>query len=137
MIENLEQRFKKLDLDKAKLENLLFINPFAVDPDNLDFGFQKLIYLRNSAALQARYEKLPMRATGQDLMDFWRAVPVTTFPELRSFSAKFISRFETTYRCEQAFSVMKFVKSKYRTRLTQAHLEASMKLAVTDLQPRL
>ena len=32
---------------------------------------------------------------------------------------------------------MKFVKSKYRTRLTHAHLEALMKLAATDLQPRL
>ena len=70
-------------------------------------------------------------------MDFWKVVPVTTFPELRSFIVIFISRFGTTYRCEQAFSVMKFVKSKYRTRLTHAHLEVSMKLAVTDLQPRL
>ena len=75
-------------------------------------------------------------ATGQDLVDIWKAIPVTAFPELRSFSAKFISRFGTLYRCEQAFSTMKFVKSKYRTRLTHAHLEALMKLAVTDLQPR-
>ena len=51
MIENFEQRFKKLNSDKAKHENLLFINPFAVDPGK---------------------------------MDFWKAVPVTTFPELRS-----------------------------------------------------
>ena len=32
---------------------------------------------------------------------------------------------------------MKFVKSKYRIRLTHAHQEALMKLAVTDLQPKL
>ena len=78
-----------------------------------------------------------MMAAGQDLMDFWKAVPVTTFPELWSFGLKFISRFEMMYRCEPAFSVMKFVKSKYRTRLTYAHLEASIKLAVSNLQPRL
>ena len=137
MIKNFEQRFKELDSDKAKHENLLFINPFAVDPGKMDFRFQELIDLQNSAALKARYEKLSVMATGQDLMDFWKAVPVTTFPELRSFRAKFISRFGTTYRCEQAFSVMKFVESKYRTRLTHAHLEASIKLAVTDLQPRI
>ena len=137
MIEYFEQRFKELDSDKAKHENLLFINPFAVDPGKMDFGFQELIDLQNSAALKARYKKLSVMATGQDLMDFWKAVPVTAFPELRSFIAKFISRFRTTYRCEQAFSVMKFVKSKYRTRLTHAHLEASIKLAVTDLQPRI
>ena len=137
MIENFEQRFEELDSDKAKHENLLFINPFAVDPGKMHFGVQELIDLQNSATLKARYEKLSVMATGKDLVDFWKAVPVTAFPELRSFNAKFISRFGTTYRCEQAFSTMKFVKSKYRTRLTHAHLEALMKLAVTDLQPRL
>ena len=103
----------------------------------MDFGFQELIYLQNSAVLKARYEKLPVMATGQDLMDFWKAVPFTTFLELRSFIANFISRFRMTYWCEQAFSALKFVRSRYRTRLTHAHLEASMKLAVTDLQPGL
>ena len=137
MIENFKQRFDELDLDKAKHENLLFINPFAVDPGKMDFRFQELIYLQKSAALKAHYEKLSVMATGQDLMDFWKAVPVTAFPELWAFSAKFISRFGTTYRCEQAFSVMKLVKSKYRTRLTHTQLAALMKLAVTDLQPRL
>ena len=76
-------------------------------------------------------------ATGQDLIDFWKAVPVTAFPELRSFSAKFVSRFGTTYQCEQAFSAIKFITLNYRTRLTHAHQEALMKLAVSDLQPRL
>ena len=76
-------------------------------------------------------------ATGQDLVDFWKAVPVTAFPELRSLSVKFVCRFGTTYRSKQTFSAMKFIKSSYRTRLTHAHLEVLMKLAVTDLQPRL
>ena len=88
-------------------------------------------------ALKARYEKLSVMITGQDVVDFWKAVSVTAFPELRSFGAKFISHFGTTYRCEQAFSTMKFVKSNYRTWLTRAHQEALMKLAVTDSQPRL
>ena len=47
----------------------------------MGFGFQELIDRQNSAALKARYEKLPVMSTGQDLMDFWKAVPVTTFPE--------------------------------------------------------
>ena len=54
MIENFEQRFEELDSDKAKQENLLFINPFAVDPGEMDFGVQELIDLQNSAALKAR-----------------------------------------------------------------------------------
>ena len=78
MIENFEQRFE--ESDKAKHENLLFINPFAVDPGKMDFGVQELIDLQNSAALKARYEKLSVMATGQDLVDYWKAVPVTGFP---------------------------------------------------------
>ena len=97
MIENFEQRFEELDSDKAKHKNLLFINPFAVDPGKMDFGVQKLIDLQNSAALKARHEKLSVMATEQDLVDFWKAVPVRVFPELRSFSAKFISHFGTTF----------------------------------------
>ena len=58
VIKNLKQRLKDLDSDKAKHENLLFINPFAVDPGEIDFRFQVLIDLQNSAALKARYEKL-------------------------------------------------------------------------------
>ena len=61
-------------------------------------GVQELIGLQNSVALKAHYEKLSVMATEQDLVDFWKAVQVTAFPDLRSFSAKSISRFGTTYR---------------------------------------
>ena len=40
MIENFEQRFEELDSDKAKHENLLFINPFAVDRGKMDLEFR-------------------------------------------------------------------------------------------------
>ena len=56
MIKNFELRFKELHSDKAKHENLQFIKLFAVDPGKVDFGFQELIDLQNSAALKARYE---------------------------------------------------------------------------------
>ena len=72
MIENFEQRFEELDSDKAKDENLLFINLFAVGPGKMDFGVQELIDLQNSAALKACSEKLSVMATGQDLVDFWK-----------------------------------------------------------------
>ena len=137
MIENFEQKFEELDSDEAKHENLLFIHTFAVDPGKMDFGVQELIDLQKSLALKARYENLSVMATGQNLVEFWKAVPATAFPELWSFSAKSISRFGTTYRCEQAFSAMNFVKSNYQTRLTHAHQEALLKLAVTNFQLRL
>ena len=47
---------------------------FAVVPGKMDFGFQELIDLPTSTALKARYEKLLVMATGQDLMNFWMVV---------------------------------------------------------------
>ena len=46
MNENFEQKFEGLDSDEAKHETLLFINPFAVNLGEMDFGVQELIDLQ-------------------------------------------------------------------------------------------
>ncbi|KAK1881707.1 SCAN domain containing protein 3, partial [Dissostichus eleginoides] len=43
--------------------------------------------------------------------------------------------FGSTYLCETAFSQMKIIKSKYRTRMTDAHLTDCLRLAITNYQP--
>lgn len=43
--------------------------------------------------------------------------------------------FDSTYLCESAFSDMNFIKNKYRTRLTDAHLEDSIRVAVSSYTP--
>ena len=118
MIENFEQKFKDLDYNKAKREYLLFINLFAVDPGKMDFEFQELINLQNSAALTARYKKLAVMATGQDLTDFWKAVPVTTFQKCKIHLSLW-----NKISVQKAFSIMKFVysPSTYQIRLTHMH----------------
>jgi len=40
-----------------------------------------------------------------------------------------VSRFASTYCCEQAFSIMKISKSRLRTRVTDGHLDAAMCIA--------
>ncbi|KAG7162491.1 Zinc finger BED domain-containing protein 5-like 10, partial [Homarus americanus] len=50
-----------------------------------------------------------------DMINFWRSLPCENFPELRKFAQSYICRFGTTYRCEQAFSSMKLIKSKTRS----------------------
>ena len=86
----------------------------------MEFRFHELIDLQNSVTLKKHYEKLSMMATGQDLMDFKKAATITAFLELQLLSTKFMSHFGTMYRCKQAFSVIKFVKLNYQTRLTYA-----------------
>jgi hypothetical protein len=44
------------------------------------------------------------------------------------------SAFGSSYRCEQLYSLMKNVKSRIRTRLTDEHLEGRMRIATTEIK---
>jgi len=48
--------------------------------------------------------------------------------------AFWITQFGSTYRCEQGFSVMKLNISKLRSQLTDRHLDAVMRIAITLLK---
>lgn len=45
-----------------------------------------------------------------------------------------ISMFNSTYLCEQTFSKMKFVKSMYRTNLSDNHLQATLLIGTTKYE---
>ena len=47
------------------------------------------------------------------------------FPLLTSCALRVSAYFGSTYLCEMAFSQMKIIKSKYRSRLTDKHLTDS------------
>jgi hypothetical protein len=44
------------------------------------------------------------------------------------------SVFGSSYRCEQLFSIMKNVRSRTRTRLTDEHLDGCMRIATTEIK---
>ena len=46
-----------------------------------------------------------------------------------------LSIFGSTYLCEQIFSNMNYVKSKYRSRLTDVTLQSCVKMKVTSYSP--
>ena len=48
-----------------------------------------------------------------------------------------ISLFGSTYICEQLFSRMKFTKNKNRTKITDVHLEDSLRLSTTSIEPNI
>ena len=48
---------------------------------------------------------------------------------------KLISIFGTTYGCESLHSTLKFIKSKYRSELTDEHLSELVRTALTNYQP--
>ena len=64
-------------------------------------------------------------------------LPVAHFSKLRSFAQRMISRFGSTYRCEQSFSTMKIIKSKDRSRLRDSNLKNLLTLATTKVEPEI
>ena len=54
------------------------------------------------------------------------------FQRLLSVTAKIITEFESTYLCEQVFSSMKANKSVIRSRLTDEHLQATLRVATSN-----
>jgi hypothetical protein len=64
-------------------------------------------------------------------------VELFNFPVLRLATAKALSIFVTTYRCEQSFSAMKQIKNDHRTRLTNDNLDALMRCSQATASPNI
>jgi hAT family C-terminal dimerisation region len=58
--------------------------------------------------------------------DFWTLVDERKYPLVKETFQMLNSCFGSTYLCESGFSTMKFLKSKFRSRLTNEHLNNCM-----------
>jgi hypothetical protein len=67
--------------------------------------------------------------------DFWGLVSKEQYPLLTACALSVSAYFGSTYLCEMAFSQMKIIKSKYRSRLTDRHLTDCLRLAVCSYEP--
>ena len=101
---------------KAEEDNVaLFSNPFTFPNDKIGV-LQKdlqleLIDLKCNIVLKGRFAELPPVPCAADIISFWKLLPTTEFGNLRSFAQRYMSRFGSTYRCEQTFSAMKLIKN--------------------------
>ena len=71
----------------------------------------------------------------QSAPNFWCLVDREKYSGVCTAAMKIASFFGSTYRCESAFSNMNFIKNKHRTRLTDAHLQDSLRIAVSNYSP--
>ena len=55
----------------------------------------------------------------------------------KDIARKKMSLFGSTYICEQLFTKMKYTKSKTRSRLTDCHLENSLRVAASSIAPKI
>lgn len=107
----------------------MFSNLFNVNVDLAPNKLQmELIELQSNEVLKLKFNV-------RSLLQFYSDLPlhIGDFPKSLNFARKFVSIFGSTYKCEQLFSRMKFIKSKTRSRLTDLHLENNLRIATFNI----
>ena len=132
LIENVKQEFQRrfCDFQSHEAEFRLFFNPFHCNPESAPTNMQlELIELQESSDLKSPFQDLT-------LDKFYSSVPASTYPALLRHASKMASLFGSTYICEKTFSTLNFNKSKWRTALTDEHLQAVLQISTTKYTPR-
>lgn len=101
----------------------LFYNPIQCDPKEFSIDMRnELFYLQSDPNLLYLNEKG---------ISFWKNVDRTKYPLVFNEVLKICSMFGSSYLCEQGFSLMKYIKNKHRSNLTNEHLEQLMRISTT------
>lgn len=133
-IEDLKEEFNSRFLDFKKSEILfdLFSRPFSVKVIDVPGHMQmELTDLQYNSELKEKF-------TLMGLSEFYsKYIDKDNFPHIRMNALKMMSLFGSTYRCEQLFSKMAFVKNKNRSRITNVRLENSIKLSTSKIRPNI
>lgn len=66
-------------------------------------------------------------------IDFWKDLKINKYPLLKKTILSLYSMFGSTFICESAFSKLKLIKNKHRSRISNENLEALLKLSTTDV----
>lgn len=116
IIENVQRRF----LDFRNMEWIINIynNPLTCLIEN----FPEKIKIELSMMRQDLF--IPT----ENGIHFWKNICPIKYSTTRDLILNLFSIFPTTYICESTFSVMSQIKSKYRNKLTDSHLEALLKI---------
>ena len=87
--------------------------------------------------LQSSFTLRTIQNESTDLKAFYKCLDKSNYPEIVENALKLVSVFGSSYICEQAFSIMNLNKSKLRSRLTDEHLHAIMRVANSGLSPNM
>jgi len=106
----------------------IFATPISVDVDDVPPALQmELIELQSSDALCTKFGELGLK-------EFYRHIK-DDCPNLKMYAAKKMALFGSTYICEQYFSKMNYMKSSFRTSITDTNFENGMNVAMTSFVP--
>ena len=113
------------------------LNPFlTIDVEQVVATFQQVFALPSGVDMEMvdMQNDTELRVRSQN-SNFWGIVSREKFPLLTSCAQRVSAYFASTYLCEMAFSQMKIIKSKYRSRLTDKHLTDCLTLIVSSYGP--
>lgn len=140
-VQNLVSDFDRRFQDIAAIEPVAtyMCFPFGKDTDVEDVA-SKMATLFNMNTSEVENEMLKLQndiqiksmATGGS---FWKLLREEKYPNVRKCAMYLTAFFGSTYLCESTFSHMKHIKSKYRSTLTDEHLDTCCRLAVTTYSP--
>ena len=121
--ENWFEDFRELDSDL-----IFFEDPLGTAVEDVPPHLQSEMQLLKESGLQCN--------DADSLILFQNLDPVK-FPLLRDFAGTILCIFGSTYMCEQFFSSMKLAKSLTRTRISDPHLGAIMRLHKSRMKPNI
>lgn len=88
-----------------------------------------------NAVQSHRWGEIESLPTPEKLVfETWKALP-DTYRNMKKYAFGVLSIFGSTYLCEQIFSNMNYIKSKYCTRLTDESLQSCVKITITSYMP--
>lgn len=67
--------------------------------------------------------------------EFWVKHVTEKYQNCKKLAINLATMFGSTYICETSFSKMNFLKNKYRSRLTDAHLEDTLRISCSSREP--
>lgn len=125
--EEFERRFQDFKVIEQDLE--IFSMPFNVDCGSVKPELQlELIDLQ----CNTEWKQLFLNFSK---VEFYKALPKSSFPNLKSHAQKIIAMFASSYICEQVFSTMKLRKNSVKNRLTDDHLASLMRISSSQFLP--
>lgn len=130
--EEFDHRFADFKTHRATFQ--IFADPFSFDVQDAPPVLQmELIDLQCNSELKAKFREVSGKA--DKLGQFLREL-TPSFPELSRMFKRTMCLFGSTYLCEKLFSTLNFNKSKYRSRLTDDHLQAILRVSTaSSLKP--
>ena len=128
LIQEFENRFQ--DFWENNQYFAIFETQFSININTLPANFQmECIKLQTDIQLKEKFDCV-------SLLDFYRLyLPRDKYPLLHNHALFMSSLCGSTYICEQLFSGVKHIKSKIRTKISEEHLENSLRITTISIKP--